>query len=110
MITTSIDALDHLHDLSKTTGLTAETLSGLQLAAKQSGSDLDAIAASVNKLAVNMGKHSEAFAELGVGDRGSGEHLKRFTLGGSKKPPLLSTCPGLNLLLRKLRSWLFTLG
>lgn len=66
MVKGSIDAMDRLNDLSKTTGLTAEALAGLQLAAKQSGGDLDSIAASVNKLAVEMGKAPEKFRELGI--------------------------------------------
>lgn len=66
MVKGSIDAMDHLNDLSKTTGLTVEALSGLKLAAKQSGGDLDSIAASVNKLAVEMGKAPAKFRELGI--------------------------------------------
>ncbi|CAN5390787.1 hypothetical protein BH11PSE11_BH11PSE11_12350 [soil metagenome] len=66
MIRGSADAMDKLNDLSKTTKLTVETLSGLKLAAKQSGSDLDGTAASINKLAVNMGKDSEKFAAVGI--------------------------------------------
>ena len=66
MIHGSIEAMDKLKDLSKTTGLSVETLSGLKLAAKQSGGDLESIAASINKLAVNMGKDAERFAQLGI--------------------------------------------
>jgi len=62
----AIDAQDHLNDLSKTTLLSVETLSGLSLAAKQSGSDLDGTAAAINKLAVNMGKNAEKFTALGI--------------------------------------------
>lgn len=62
----AIDAMDHLNDLSKATGLAVDTLAGLKLAAKQSGSDLDGIAASINKLAVNMGNNAEKFAKIGV--------------------------------------------
>lgn len=62
----SIDAMDHLNDLSKSTGLAVETLSGLRIAAKQSGTDLDGVAASINKLSVNMGQNSEKFRALGV--------------------------------------------
>jgi hypothetical protein len=40
----SIDAMDHLNDLSKTTSIAVETLAGLKVAAKQSGGDLDSIA------------------------------------------------------------------
>lgn len=66
MIKGSIDAMDHLHDLSKSTGLTVEALAGLKVAAKQSGGDLDSIAASVTKLSVEMGKAPEKFRALGI--------------------------------------------
>lgn len=62
----TIDALDHINDLTKSTGLAVEQLAGLRLAAKQSGTDLDGVAAAVNKLSVNMGKDAEKFARLGV--------------------------------------------
>lgn len=65
-IKSTIDAQDHLNDLSKTTKISVEQLSGLSLAAKQSGSDLDGTAAAINKLAVNMGKDAEKFAALGI--------------------------------------------
>ena len=48
LIKGSIDAMDHLNDLSKSTGLTVEQLAGLKVAAKQSGGDLDSIATSIN--------------------------------------------------------------
>src|SRR5438094_534013 len=57
----SIDAMDHLNDLSKTTNITVETLAGLKVAARQSGGDLDSIAGSINKLSVEMGKNPEKF-------------------------------------------------
>ena len=57
-IKNAVDAQDHLNDLSKTTTLSVENLSGLALAAKQSGGDLDGTAAAINKLAVNMGKNA----------------------------------------------------
>ena len=66
LIKGSIEAMDHLHNLSLTTTITVETLSGLALAAKQSGSNLDDIGASINKLAVNMGKDGEKFKALGI--------------------------------------------
>lgn len=74
----SIDAMDHLNDLSKTTGLTVEALAGLKMAAKQSGGDLDSIAASVNKLAVEMGKAPEKFRELGITARDPLEAFKQL--------------------------------
>jgi hypothetical protein len=65
-IKSSIDVQDHLLDLSKTTRLTVEQLSGLASAAKKSGSDLDGTAKSINKLAVEMGKDGEKFKALGI--------------------------------------------
>lgn len=62
----SIDAQDKLNDLRASTNLTIATLTGLDFAAKVSGGDLDSIAASVNKLAVNMGKDAEKFKALGI--------------------------------------------
>jgi len=62
----TVDAQDHLNDLSKTTRLSVEQLAGLSLAAKKSGSDLDGTAKAINKLAVEMGKDGEKFAALGV--------------------------------------------
>jgi hypothetical protein len=62
----SIDAQDHLNDLRLTTNLTIKELSGLKFAAQVSGSDLDSLAASVTKLAQNMGKDAEKFKALGI--------------------------------------------
>lgn len=66
MIKGSIDAQDRLNDLRLTTNLTIETLSGLSFAAGVSGSDIESTAASINKLAVNMGKDAEKFKALGI--------------------------------------------
>ena len=66
MIKDVVDIQDHLNDLSKTTSLTVEQLSGLSFAAKQSGTDLDSIAKLINKLAVNMGNNSKEFEKLGI--------------------------------------------
>lgn len=66
MVKGAIDAADHLNDLSKSTSLTIAQLSGLKLAALQSGTDLDGVAKAVNKLSVEMGKNGEAFASIGV--------------------------------------------
>ena len=62
----SIDAMDKLRDLSKTTNITVENLSGLKLAAQQSGGDLNSVADSINKLSQNMGKDAEKFRALGI--------------------------------------------
>jgi len=66
LIKGSIDAMDHLRDLSKTTNIAVEDLAGLQLAARQSGGDLSSIADSINKLSQNMGKDAEKFRALGI--------------------------------------------
>ena len=65
-IKASIDAADKLNDLSKSTGVSVEQLAGLQLAAKQSGTDLEGVAQAINKLSVNIGKDGEKFAKLGI--------------------------------------------
>jgi hypothetical protein len=62
----TVDAQDHLLDLSKTTRLSVEQLAGLSSAAQKSGSDLDGTAKAINKLAVEMGKDSEKFKQLGI--------------------------------------------
>lgn len=61
-----INYLDHLNDLSKTTGIAVGELAGLGLAAKQSGTDLDGVADAVGKLSKNIGKEPEKFKELGI--------------------------------------------
>lgn len=66
LIKGSIDAQDHLMDLSKTTRLSVEELSGLASASKKSGSDLDGTAKAISKLAVEMGKDAEKFKLLGI--------------------------------------------
>ncbi len=66
MLRASIDAADGLNDLSKSTGLTVQQLSGLKLAAQQSGGELEGTAAAINKLSVAMAKDAERFARLGI--------------------------------------------
>lgn len=62
----SIDAADKLGDLSKSTGIAVEQLAGLKLASEQSGAELEGVAASINKLSVNIGKDADKFARLGI--------------------------------------------
>ena len=78
MIKGSIDAADHLNDLSKSTALTVEQLAGLSIAAKQSGSDLDGVASSITKLAQNMGKDAEKFKAAGITARDPLEAFKQL--------------------------------
>lgn len=60
------DAQDKLNDLSKATRISVEDLAGLSLASKKSGSDLDATAKAINKLAQEMGKDADKFKQLGI--------------------------------------------
>jgi hypothetical protein len=66
MVSSTIEAMDHLNDLSKTASLSVESMSGLAIAAKQTGTDIDGLAGVLNKLAVNMGKNAEGFNALGI--------------------------------------------
>lgn len=50
LIKGSIDAADHLNDLSKKNGIAVDTLGGIGFAAKQAGGDLDSASAAVGKL------------------------------------------------------------
>jgi len=79
LIKGSIDAMDHLNDLNKTTSIAVETLAGLKVAAKQSGGDLDSIATSINKLSVEMGKSPEKFKALGVSAKDPLEAFKQLS-------------------------------
>jgi hypothetical protein len=62
----SIDAADHLNDLSKSTHISVEELSGLSLAANQSGADIDSVAKAVNKLSKNIGDSPDIYKKLGI--------------------------------------------
>ena len=53
-VKSAIDYADSLNDLSQKTGITVQTLGGLEYAAKQSGADLDAVAKGAQKLAQLM--------------------------------------------------------
>lgn len=73
MVRETIDAADHLNDLSKATGIAVETLGGIGFAASQSGSSLDDAASAIGKLqqkiaAANAGnvEATENFRKLGI--------------------------------------------
>lgn len=66
MLKGAIDAADKLNDLSKATAISVENLSGLELAAKQSGGDLEGVAQSINKLSKELGEDSKKFELLGI--------------------------------------------
>lgn len=74
-VRSSIDLADSLNDLSKKTGASVEQLSGLRLAAEQSGTSLEGIAGGAKKLATSMVEHKEAFAKLGINTKNQTEAL-----------------------------------
>lgn len=71
----SIDLADSLNDLSKKTGASVETLSGLRLAAEQSGTSLEGIANGSKKLATTMVEHQAVFAKLGINTKNQTEAM-----------------------------------
>lgn len=73
-----IDAADHLNDLSKSTAISVEKLAGLQLLARQTGTDLDGLAKAVNKMSVEVGKDPEKFKALGITATDNTERFKQF--------------------------------
>lgn len=78
LIQGAIDAQDKLKDLSKSTSLTVEQLAGLSSLANKSGTDIDGLAASINKLSVNMGKDAEKFARIGIDAKDPIEAFKQL--------------------------------
>jgi len=78
LVKSSIDAADRLHDLSKTTGITVEDLAGLNLLAKQTGTDLDGLAKGINKMSVAIGKDPDKFRALGVTAKDNVEAFKQL--------------------------------
>ena len=78
MVTSALDAQDALSDLNKSTGISIDLLAGLKGAASSAGTDLDGVAAAVNKLAVNMAKDPAKFAALGIDAKEPLEALKQL--------------------------------
>jgi hypothetical protein len=78
LVTEALDAQDALSDLSKSTAISIELLAGLKGAAITSGTDLEGVAAAVNKLSVNIGKNAEQFAAVGITAREPLEALKQL--------------------------------
>lgn len=79
----SIDAADHLDDLSKKTGIAIDTLGGLGFAAQQSGSNLESMVAAAGKLNQSIAEAGagnaekiEAFKALGISVRDASGNLK----------------------------------
>lgn len=65
-ISGSIDAADHMNDLSKSTSLSVEQLSGLKLAAAQTGTNLDSVSGLIGKFSKKLGENGDAFAKIGI--------------------------------------------
>lgn len=73
LIKSSIDAADRLNDLAQRTGLTVETLGGLDYVAKQTGTDLESVTKNVGRLqrimldaAAGVDKSEAAFKALNL--------------------------------------------
>jgi hypothetical protein len=73
LIKGTIEAADHLENLSKSTGVSVEKLGGLGFAAKQTGGDLDSMADAFKRFSVNAAaaaqgneKQQEVFQALGI--------------------------------------------
>lgn len=79
LINGSIDAMEHLEILTKSTSLTVKELAGLKLLAAESGTDLDGLAKAVDKMTVAMGKSPEKFKELGVTSKDSKVALQQLS-------------------------------
>ncbi|WP_314435570.1 DUF4214 domain-containing protein [Massilia timonae] len=79
MINSAADAATNLYNLSKITGITVENLSGLQLAAQQSGTDLEGVADAIKELSVNMAQDADRFAKLGVTAKDPLEAFKQLS-------------------------------
>lgn len=74
----TIDAADGMNDLAKSTAISVENLSGLQLLAKQTSSELEGTATSIRKLSQNMGKDPMKFESLGISAKEPLEAFKQF--------------------------------
>ncbi|WP_426994448.1 hypothetical protein [Methylomonas sp. CM2] len=65
-VKTGLDAVDALNDLSDRTGIAVEKLAGFDYAAKLGDTSVEAMATSLNKLSVNIGKNGDDFKKIGI--------------------------------------------
>lgn len=65
-VKSSIDAADSMRDLSIATGTSVEALASYELAARQSGTSIDAVAAGMGKLSVFMANNADEAKRLGL--------------------------------------------
>jgi len=62
----TIDSADAMNDMAIRTGTSVEALARYQLAAKQSGTDLESLSQSMGRLSVFMAKNADEAARLGL--------------------------------------------
>lgn len=62
----TIDAADHINDLSQSLGISVRELAKYQLAAAQSGTSMEAIGKGIKGLATNLAEHGNALREAGI--------------------------------------------
>lgn len=84
IVKTSIEAADHLNDLSQKTGIAVSTLGGLGFAAGKAGGDLESVAEAAGKLnkaiagaAGGNKQFAEAFDAMGISISDAGGNLKK---------------------------------
>jgi lambda family phage tail tape measure protein len=75
-IKSAIDAADHLNDLSKKTGIAADTLGGLGFAASQAGGDLESVSAAAGKLNKSIAEAAGGNKEFGVAFKALGINIR----------------------------------
>jgi len=88
MVKSAIDAADNLNDLSQRIGIGIKELASYELAAKQSGTSLEAVGKGVKNLAAYMVDHADRLKAVGIESKRS---TKTFLLClcrvESKHPP-----------------------
>ncbi len=72
----SIDAADHLNDLSRSTGLAVETIGGIGFAASQAGSDLDGVANAFGKFNLRVAEAARGEKEAAAAFKAMGIAVK----------------------------------
>jgi len=74
----AIDSLDTLKDLSKATGVAVDDLAGFNLAAQQSGTDLEKVAQAIGFVSKTIPANAKYFKELGISAKDPVEAFKQL--------------------------------
>lgn len=74
----SIDAADNLKDLSARTDASVRDLASLELAAEQSGTEIEAVGKAMNKMSIYIANNAEAAKKLGLNSRDPVENFTRM--------------------------------